>query len=86
MSDALIAAWKLPPASRGGDESECELCDQSRMELAKAHQLLRAIARTEAKPVRAELLEDPAECMIVGYAQAFAGIKARIELFLRGGR
>jgi hypothetical protein len=31
-----------------------------------------------------EILDDSAECVIIGYAQAFAGIRARIDLFLKG--
>jgi hypothetical protein len=66
----------------------CGDCTQLRAELArktealaKAHALLKLIRRSEPKAGKPELGEDPAEAMIVGYASAAAGVRARIDLY-----
>jgi hypothetical protein len=67
------------------DESEpaCEACVETQAKLARAHQLLRAIARVEPKPAKAEMLDDPADSVVIGYVVALATIRARVELYLR---
>lgn len=68
-------------------EPECSDCGELRRELAKARNLLRAIARTEAKPAkREELDEDPRDLRIIGYETALAVIKTRCTLWLEESR
>lgn len=78
--------WERPAVPLRDDDAEtaCEDCIESQARLARANQLLRAIARgAEPKPAKAEMLDDPLEALIVGYACAFAAIRVRIELYLR---
>jgi hypothetical protein len=91
MSAATATAWDESAEGRFPmhDDSEiysedapCQACSELRAELARARQLLKSIAKVEAKAAKAELLEDATEALVVGQAMALAGIRARIELFL----
>lgn len=89
MASPTMADWER---TEGGsfpihdDEpgTDCEKCAGLLAELAKARQALRAIARIEPKPAKAELGDEPADCAVIGYAQAFAVVRARAELILKG--
>lgn len=64
----------------------CEACEGLRADLARARGILAAIARVDPKPAKPEIGDDPADCLVIGYAQALAGIRTRIELFLKSRR
>jgi hypothetical protein len=52
-------------------------------QLARAHQILRAIKRIEPKPARCEGFEDDAAANLASaYAQAHANIRTRVDLYL----
>jgi hypothetical protein len=68
----------------------CALCADNRdaaeasaAQLARAHALLRQIARANAAPARELIVssDDPRERVILGHVAALAVIKARIELY-----
>jgi hypothetical protein len=61
-----------------------DAAERAERQLARVERLLRIIARVEPKPVRAETLDEPGDCMVIGYAQALAGIRMRIELYFKG--
>ena len=83
----MATAIPLPSSYDAAPESSCSDCDELRRELAKARNLLRAIARTEAKPAkREELDEDPRDLRIIGYETTLAAIKMRCMLFLDDSR
>jgi len=57
--------------------------DRATNQLARAHQLLRAIRRLEAKPGRVEGFEDDAAAnLAAAQAEVLARIRTRIELYL----
>lgn len=59
--------------------------EQLRMQLARAHQLLRTIKRIEPKTAKAEGADDdPGAGLVVGYATALAAIRIRIDLYQAG--
>lgn len=77
-------------AAEFGGRFACSLCAENRdageraeRQLKRAEALLKLIARAELRPAKREALEEnPHELALIGYAQAFAGIRARIELYL----
>jgi hypothetical protein len=85
MAAVALSAAAADMAAYEYDEQD-ELRDEGNRlaaQLAKAHQVLRALRKIEPKPARAEGFEDdPQANMIVGYATALAAIRARIELYL----
>jgi hypothetical protein len=89
MSALAITDW-----DRAGNAPACDSCIDYRAELervnaklAKANEVLRLIRRLEAKPEKPEgVLDDPAECIAIGYAMWRAKIHARIDLYLAATR
>lgn len=81
------------PAAEFGGRFACSECADNRdaaeaaeRDLAAAMALLRLILRADLRPAKAEGRETPAELAAIGYAQAFAAIRARIELYLAARR
>jgi hypothetical protein len=60
----------------------CEECADSAAKLARAHALLRAIRRMDAKPSKPNGLDDdPLELAVIAAAVLQATINARIDLY-----
>jgi len=79
------------------DEQQCHVCgqlgndvqelgaelEQCKRQLAKAHQVLRAVRKIEPRPAKCVGFDDDATAnTVVAYAETLAGIKARIDLYL----
>ena len=87
MSAVNITNWEAArfasPHDDEPNETPCESCDALRIELARAHALLRTIRRLESKPSKRETIEDSPETLeAVGHAVFVATIRARIDLYL----
>jgi hypothetical protein len=63
-----------------------DAAERAERQLAKAHALLRILARTEQRAAKREFDEDPRELAIIGFAQMLAAIKARIEIYFQAER
>jgi hypothetical protein len=68
------------------DAAERELA-RTAARLERAEALLRLIARTEQRPAKRETPEDnPHDLALIGFCQAFAAIKARVEIYFQAAR
>lgn len=67
------------------DRLETEL-DLAQAQLAKAHALLKILGRVQQRPAAREADETPHELALIGFASAFATIKARIEIYFQGAK